>query len=165
MALKQKPKNQAGDIPPPTTDFQVYFVKYMEEKFLRLHERIDASDEATDRLDLSVKELSHIVDSIQTKDQQHYILCPNTNAIKVVNAEMVILKEDVSEFRFIKKYWKVFLIAAACTFVGFLYTGFRTWEESKALLAKRDSLKIQIEESKAILQENETKYKEGIKNE
>lgn len=147
MALKQKPKKPVSDItPPPSTDFQIYFVKYMEEKFLRLHEKIED-------IEVGVKELGHIVDTMIIKDGQHYQLCPNTIAFKSIN-------DEINDFKFIKRYWKVFLIAAAVTFIGFMYTGFKTWEEYKSLLVKRDSLKMEIQTNKSLLQENENKYKE-----
>jgi len=136
----QRPRNYR-QMPPMSSFDNPDFRLYMEEKFNLVHEKIDNLKENVDGVDLSVKELTHIVDTMQVQERQHYIACPNT-------AELKTLSTQVQEFKFFKKHKNTFAISYAVMFLGLLmaiYEGSVKYGEVMGFIKKQATEQAVIE--------------------
>lgn len=144
MALKQLIKKEVE--PKNDRDFMML---YLEEKFIRVHERLDNIDEKTDGIDTSVKELAHTVDSMKLVEDRHFLTCPNTDDLKEIKAE-------ISENKFFKKYWKPFAIAAVVSFLITFVGVLKLWEEYKVLIVEKAILRTEVNKNTQGKIENKT---------
>lgn len=128
-------------MPPLKKDDSSDFRKYLDERFNSLHFRLDTITKNQEDTDLSVKELFHIVDTVRQVDAAKCVSCINTKDLKEV-------KKNVDEVMFIKKYYKPFLLAAAFTVLGIIYTGREMYDKVMTMIeietAKSDQQKIEI---------------------
>ena len=143
------PKNQ----PPESVDFMM---KYLEEKFKLVHLRLDSLNLKSDSVELSIKELSHIVETMQIVEGKHFLLCPNT-------AEIKILKEKVAEIGFFKKYWKPFLLSGVITVSIIAYSAYKGFTEVKEIV--RQETIQQLQEEKKVFDDKIEVYKQLMKKE
>lgn len=144
----RKQKSTIMQTSSPKTE-QDFMMLYLEEKFIRMHECLDDLNEKTDTIDLSVKELSHIVDSMKSTEDRHFLTCPNTFDMKAI-------KEEISENKFFKKYWKVFAISAVVLFLVTTIGVLRTWEEYRVLMIEKNQMEANINSNTKRSLENKT---------
>jgi hypothetical protein len=118
---RNNPRNYRPVPPMPSFD-SPDFRLYMEEKFNLVHEKVDNLKENVDGLkdniagvDLGVKELAHIVETMRVTESQHYGACPNTSELKTLSAQ-------VQEFTFFKKHKNTFAISYGVMFLGLILT-------------------------------------------
>jgi len=86
-------------------------IKYFEEKFNRVFDKLDSIDKRLNTLNGKVVEQEKRLQLIEKEDLKHYAACPNT---KVMND----LSNELMEYRMMKKYPKLFIIGAGVFFVG-----------------------------------------------
>lgn len=121
----------ASNEPPQQMHEKSFMMEYLEEKFKSVHKRMDDIDKDNEGIGLSVQHLSQSVESMQISESRHFQNCPNT-------AEILILKDKLSEFLFFKKYWKVFALSAAITIFAMLFSAMKTWQEYQILSIKNN---------------------------
>ena len=85
--------------------------KYFEEKFGRLNDKLDTVIDQVKKTNGTVKENQTRIDLLEKDDIRHYANCPNTKMLDQI-------KDDLLEYRFVKKYPRIFLIGAGLFFVG-----------------------------------------------
>lgn len=103
------------------------FRKYLDERFKSLHFRLDTIEENQEKNEVSTKELFHIVDTMRILDANKCVQCTNTK-------EIAIIKTDLGEVLFIKKYWKPLLIASLFSAAVIVYGGVKGYEEVKEMI-------------------------------
>lgn len=89
---------------PPQTD--KYFEKFLEEKFKGVSSAIDDLKAQQTKIETNVNNIIQTIEKIKDTEAMHFLDCPNTDSIKE-------LKKNIDEFLFIKRYWKIFAIAAS----------------------------------------------------
>lgn len=121
-------------MPPPkkrstTKNEPDYLMKYLESEFSSLHQKLDNNE-------LSVKELNHIVETMRIQEANKCANCENTREIKLI-------KVDVDEFKFIKKYKNVFIIAVAVSALAICLSIIDGLKSAKSMLTEQKQ-QIQI---------------------
>ncbi len=127
-------------LPKDDSDFRMY----LEVKFNLVHEIVGNLEKQISGVDLSVKELSHIVETIKVIDSQHFILCPNTESVKILGAQ-------VAEFNFFKKYRRSFLLAGAATIFGFFIAAYEGFVQFEGIYHKYQKGILEIEKIEATI--------------
>ena len=122
---------------PQQTQEKSFMMEYLEEKFISVHKRMDDIDKDNENINVSLRNISHSVENIQLSESKHYLTCPNTG-------ELEILKQKVSEFLFIKKYWKVFAISLALTLFTMFYTALKQLQEYQSFYFKDNIQNMEI---------------------
>jgi len=138
-------------MPPSNKTESDDFRKYLDERFNSLHFRFDILTKNQEDAELNVKELAHIVETIRQVEAYKCSECANTKDIRTVKKEIEDFKKEMSEVMFIKKYYKPFLLAAAVTIFGIIYTG----AEGYSIIKK--SMKLEAVKNETIKTEMNTK--------
>jgi len=91
------------------------FRLYLEEKFRNLHEKLEDISVKQENTDLSLKELTHFMDTSKIQNSLKCFTCDNSGRIKG-------LEDKLQEISFFKAHWKTFAISGAVSIVG-LFVG------------------------------------------
>jgi hypothetical protein len=142
------------------------FRRYLDERFNSLHFRLDTIASNQEDTDLSVKELSHIVDTMRQLELTKCMTCVNTKELKDVI-------KKVDEIFFIKKYYKPFLVTMAVTLGSMLYTGNEAYTKVKTAIsseaakseAEKAVLLEKIKENAGVINNNAEIQKDQLKRE
>lgn len=85
------------------------FTKLMDANFNNVLDKLDSIEEQTKKTNGRVTKLEQEVEQIKLDDINHIIKCPLNNEVKQI-------KDDLLEYKFMKKYPKLSLIGLA--FIG-----------------------------------------------
>jgi len=139
-----------------SNDFRMYLderfkglEKNQEEGFKNLHFRLDFIDKKQEDSDLSVKELSHIVETIRIIDANKCVTCANTKKV-------AIMETGLSEILFFKKYRKQFIMAGVLSILIFLVGSTTAFIEIKKWIIEDAEQEVRVEEN-IVKTENLTK--------
>lgn len=113
---------------------------YLHLSFDMIHSELKSIKEKTDKTDASVQGIIRTINQMQLTDATHYQECPNTSKMRMIEKEL-------SEYEFIKKYWKVFAISGVLTIILAIY-------QYMNAIAKINEYIKQKENSKNIINEN-----------
>ena len=86
-------------------------IKYFEEKFNRVFDKLDTIDQRVAKINGKVAEQEQRLQLIEKEELKHYTRCPNTKVLQELSNELM-------EYRIMKKYPKLFIIGAGVFFVG-----------------------------------------------
>ena len=92
-----------------------YFEMFLEEKFKSVAEAIGQLKTQQNNIENKINDITETIEKLKLSEALHFSDCPNTPGL-------ADLKKKIDEFLFIKKYWKVFLIAAVVFLMGSAYT-------------------------------------------
>jgi hypothetical protein len=114
---------------------------YLDAKFDAVHEKLDSIEEQTKKTNGRVSILENQVGELQIKGVKHIIECP----VKPIVEKM---EEDLSEYRFFKKYPKIAIGILVVFMFIFSFSIYETYKKATAnnkqnteIIQQIDSLK------------------------
>ena len=107
------------------------FSKLMRAEFINVHEKLAAIEKQTTKTNNRVSKL-------EEKESTHIINCPVAPKVEQID-------KDLSEYRMIKKYPKVFIGIIAFSVIVFIYGFRRIIQKQDVFQVTQDGLKTQVD--------------------
>lgn len=125
------------------TEFNVR--DYLKLSFDLVNLKLASIDDKATKTEASVQGVIRTINQMQVIDAGHFSNCPNTIALTAlstkIDKEIQLLDVRLSEFEFLKKYWKIFAVSAAVTICGMLIIGYMAFAKIEETLinVKKDA--------------------------
>lgn len=88
---------------------------WLNAEFKSISKQLDTIKEQTGKTEHKLNEIEKAVQELKLSENSHFEKCP-------IRKEVETLKMELQEYEFIRKYYRVFMIAFAVAVAGMVYT-------------------------------------------